>query len=259
MAGDFAISPILTSAVQVIAGTPLATAQEVLNVLPAGMVGDRFIQGPDLSPKLPTSAEGKEWRRTFLMRAFNALAHLENKLLYPIDSLMYNLTGPFRKDWQSVISTRRPPSTCIEQLHLDYYDFSNKKILDVACGRSRFAQFINLFYGDTGTLAVALDKNIKHKPPLRIKGNAYKLPFQEPCFDLVTCNFLLHHFSFGRQLMFIEEMVRVTKPGGQIHIGGVFETLNLGAIEELSRVERFFVHEIRSYEGLYSVEIRLKS
>lgn len=44
------------------------------------------------------------------------------------------------------------------------------------------------------------------------QADAEKLPFDDPCFDLVTCRIAPHHFPNAQQ--FVKECARVLKPGG---------------------------------------------
>ncbi len=76
--------------------------------------------------------------------------------------------------------------------------------------------------GGTG-LAVGVDRSIGMlrtgavaHPGLRAAADAVDLPFRNGAFDLVTANFVIHHFVEPRGALF--DMLRVLKPGGRLAV-----------------------------------------
>ncbi len=128
-------------------------------------------------------------------------------------------------------------------LHLFGYDFSGKKILDVASGKSQFTTVVNQVYGDTGTLAVALDYFAErgYEGDIYTRGDAYQLPFRDSTFDLTTSSWFLNNvwtdiLPSGDMALLtaVDEMIRVTKPGGQVRF--VMSLFNLNsAVDNLNR------------------------
>lgn len=100
-----------------------------------------------------------------------------------------------------------------------------KNMLDVGCGTGYWGRQLNkILPRDTNIIGVdqevewikkaesickneGLNNRYKY-----IVGNADKIPFDDNCFDIVTCQTLLIHISNVKDVL--KEMTRVLKPGG---------------------------------------------
>ena len=89
--------------------------------------------------------------------------------------------------------TRRSPLAYLTQLHLLDYDFSGKQVLDVGSGKSRFAQSINILYGDTGAVAIPLDKGVQPKSSIGLKADAMDLVWTSGATE--ASNMVFHHLA----------------------------------------------------------------
>jgi SAM-dependent methyltransferase len=80
---------------------------------------------------------------------------------------------------------------------------------------------------------------------LFILGDASQVSLSDGMFHLVFCRDLLHHLELTRQALVIEEMARLTKPGGQIVIiesNGC--NFGIKAFGRLVREERGVLHSV---------------
>lgn len=113
--------------------------------------------------------------------------------------------------------TRYRPWSCVE-------DFLNKvpvnsRISDIGCGNGKNMLYNKNFewYGcDMSKNMVNLCRqkylNVQH-------GNILAIPFQDNYFDYSICIAVLHHLSsIEKRKKGILELIRITKPGGQIFI-----------------------------------------
>ena len=110
-------------------------------------------------------------------------------------------------------------------------DLSDKNILalDIGCSGGRYVEALTRngirTYGiDTSFVALKFAKT-KINEAFFIQANAIHLPFKNECFDLVLCIELLHHFDDSFLEIILDEISRVTKPGG-ILISDLRNSLN---------------------------------
>jgi malonyl-CoA O-methyltransferase len=106
------------------------------------------------------------------------------------------------------------------QLILDYFgDLNGKRVLDVGCGKGRFARILAERYPGTSLVGFDLaEAMLRHVPP-RIApcaGSMTALPFPPDAFDCVYATESLEHaVETGAA---VAEMCRVARPGGRIVI-----------------------------------------
>ncbi|MFT3898984.1 MAG: methyltransferase domain-containing protein [Gordonia sp. (in: high G+C Gram-positive bacteria)] len=106
----------------------------------------------------------------------------------------------------------------------------DRQILDVACGPGNYTRKLaeNLD-GDGRCIGIdfsrAMLARAAEKPSPRtcyIRGDAHRLPFPDESFDTVAC--LAALYLIPDPLPVVDELVRVTKPGGEIAIFTSVET-----------------------------------
>lgn len=86
--------------------------------------------------------------------------------------------------------------------------------LDVGCGNGKNMIHDNMIGIDTCSKFVDI---CKEKGKDVIKGNCIELPFENCTFDYVMAISVIHHLvTDKRRLQSVIEMIRVTKPGGEI-------------------------------------------
>jgi malonyl-CoA O-methyltransferase len=101
---------------------------------------------------------------------------------------------------------------------IDYLgNVENKKILDVGCGKGRFAKKIKDFYPSCEMHGVDISEELLKEVPAPIiknKGSILNLPYSENFFDCVFCVETLEHAIKIQKA--IQEMCRVLKGNGKI-------------------------------------------
>ncbi len=89
-------------------------------------------------------------------------------------------------------------------------DPKDKKILDIATGTGRFAEFLSSKGGDLVGLDASKEMLMQNKVE-SIQGDALKLPFKDKCFDTTISMRFFHLLDEGDIEDFILEVERVTK------------------------------------------------
>jgi ubiquinone/menaquinone biosynthesis C-methylase UbiE len=97
----------------------------------------------------------------------------------------------------------------------------SERLLDVGTGAGVVLEEAEKAMGGSG-LSVGIDPSIpmleaarRVRPSARVAAaDAIDLPFRDATFDVVTANFVLHHFADHRTALF--DMLRVLKPGGRM-------------------------------------------
>jgi demethylmenaquinone methyltransferase / 2-methoxy-6-polyprenyl-1,4-benzoquinol methylase len=92
------------------------------------------------------------------------------------------------------------------------------RVLDVCAGTGRSLQAVRDAVGPRG-LAVGVDFTeamLRRARGVRVLGDALRLPFRDGTFDAAVSAFALRDVADQRLL--IEEMVRVTRPGGGVAV-----------------------------------------
>jgi ubiquinone/menaquinone biosynthesis C-methylase UbiE len=96
------------------------------------------------------------------------------------------------------------------------------KILDVGCGIGLGHEDIINSVGELYGVDVSVDSiDIAKNNNPQIKYDTYvgrKLPFKDGAFDCAYAICVLHHIPKGKWQQFIDEIIRVLKPGGQLVI-----------------------------------------
>src|SRR5205085_2500205 len=97
----------------------------------------------------------------------------------------------------------------------------SERLLDVGTGTGVVLQEAAAAMGPGGA-AVGVDSSLpmvqaatRVRPSARVAAaDVIDLPFRDATFDVVTANFVLHHFADHRTALF--DMLRVLKPGGRM-------------------------------------------
>ncbi len=154
--------------------------------------------------------------------------------------------------------------TTLSSLGLLGYDFRNKQIATVASGSSRLGQGINLAYSSTGTVVTSVDLYsegvhiIKGKSNF-VKGSAFDIPLPDKSQDLSISHWFLDYLKFEEAVIFLDQMVRITKDGGEIRLG------TLSPVQDADELRTKLLENprVESIEGFRSlptgyIQIKLK-
>jgi len=102
------------------------------------------------------------------------------------------------------------------------------RVLDLGCGTATLtilakqmhpdAEVVGLD-GDRRILDIARTKILKAGLAIALdRGMAYDLPYEDHSFDRVLCSLVLHHLTRENKLRALKEVLRVLKPGGELHV-----------------------------------------
>lgn len=94
--------------------------------------------------------------------------------------------------------------------------FSNNKILDIACGRGDFMDYMKTKYS-CNCIGLDISKNMilfaskKFSNHEYLIGNSNNIPFADNSIDVVVLNNLIHHLPIEMQKKTIRESIRIAK------------------------------------------------
>lgn len=111
------------------------------------------------------------------------------------------------------------------------------RILDVGCGtgtllllmrrRSKSLLAIGLD-GDMNVLGIARSKADRRKEKIAlVQAFCFDMPFAECAFDRVFSSLMLHHLTRSEKIQTLEEIFRVLRPGGELHVADWGQPHNL--------------------------------
>lgn len=111
------------------------------------------------------------------------------------------------------------------------------RILDVGCGtgtllllmRHKLKSLLAIgLDGDMNVLAIARSKADRRKEKIAlIQAFCFDMPFAECAFDRVFSSLMLHHLTRSEKIRTLEEIFRVLRPGGELHIADWGQPHNL--------------------------------
>ncbi len=102
------------------------------------------------------------------------------------------------------------------------------QVLDVGCGTATLTILLKQLYpkanvvgldGDAKVLEIAKAKAKAAGTEITFnQGMAFEIPYEDGRFDRVVCSLVLHHLTTTNKLATLQEIYRVLRPGGQLHI-----------------------------------------
>ena len=105
---------------------------------------------------------------------------------------------------------------------------TGQRVLDLACGTGTLAIWLKQACpgaevvgvdGDSAVLSRAARKARQAAVSLQFaEALSYALPYPPACFDRVVSSLFFHHLSWADKQRTAEEIYRVLRPGGQLHV-----------------------------------------
>ena len=113
--------------------------------------------------------------------------------------------------------TRYRPWTCVEEF-LDNVP-KNSLIGDIGCGNGKNMLYRNDCFNYGCDFSKELIKICLQKDLNVITGDVLNIPYKDNLFDYTLCIAVIHHLSTEeKRKKSIQELIRITKPGGKIMI-----------------------------------------
>ena len=142
-----------------------------------------------------------------------------------IPALKFSLLTPFYDIvMQLTIRELTFKRRLVEQMGLE----KGQKVLDLGCGTATLTILIKKtcpevevtgLDGDPKILEIARSKVGEAKLDIALdQGMAFELPYPDGSFDRVVSSLVIHHLSRENKMHTFKEIVRVLKPGGELHI-----------------------------------------
>jgi ubiquinone/menaquinone biosynthesis C-methylase UbiE len=111
------------------------------------------------------------------------------------------------------------------------------RILDLACGTATLTMMVGEAQQNTEVYGLDADATIlrisQHKLSRResgillLRGFSTRLPFAANSFDRVVTSLFLHHLNTADKRTTFEELLRVLRPGGELHVADWGKAPNL--------------------------------
>ncbi len=130
---------------------------------------------------------------------------------------------------------------------------SGQKVLDLGCGTGTLSIWIKQMYpkievvgldGDPEILKLARRKSHQADASIQFdEGFSTRLPYPENHFDRIVSTLFFHHLTLSDKQRTIAEVLRVLKPGGQLHVADWGKASNA-----LMRGLFFFIQILDSFE-----------
>ena len=102
------------------------------------------------------------------------------------------------------------------------------RVLDLGCGTATLTILIKQMYpaaevvgldGDPKILAIAEAKAAKAEVSLTLDhGLAFEMPYPDQSFDRVVSSLVIHHLTTDNKRRAFQEIHRVLRPGGELHV-----------------------------------------
>ena len=112
----------------------------------------------------------------------------------------------------------------VEQAHIT----AGQRVLDLGCGTATLTILIKTLHpraevigldGDAKVLRIARSKARRSRVEITLDhGMAFDLPYPDGCFDRVLSSLVFHHLTTEDKRRTGREIVRVLRPGGELHV-----------------------------------------
>jgi ubiquinone/menaquinone biosynthesis C-methylase UbiE len=99
------------------------------------------------------------------------------------------------------------------------YLLKSKRLLDLGSGDGALLQAIKKRFANIEPTGIDIEPKSDHI----IKGDISKLPFEDNCFDCITCTDVIEHLPDDTLESALDEMYRVLKAGGHVLVTTLLE------------------------------------
>ena len=133
------------------------------------------------------------------------------------------------------------------------------RVLDLGCGTGTLTILIKQIHpesevvgldGDPRVLEIARAKAKKAGVEIAFhEGMAFQLPYPDGSFDRVLCSLVLHHLTTENKRRALNEVYRVLRPGGELHVADLGKPGNRTA-HLISLFVRLFEDVMDNIRGL---------
>ncbi len=121
----------------------------------------------------------------------------------------------------------------VEEMRLE----ESHRVLDLGCGTATLTILIKKTYPEVEIIGLDIDPKILEiarskvqKAGVEIKldqGSAFELPYPDNFFDRVVSSLVIHHLTHENKARTFREILRVLKPGGEMHIADFGKPQNI--------------------------------
>src|SRR5690606_16094672 len=107
---------------------------------------------------------------------------------------------------------------------LAHTDVEGRAVADIGCGTGAFVRALAALGAGVTGIEIDAGKVARADAAPKVGGERYAvgraeaLPFADDALDLATFIFSLHHVPEGVHVQAIEELRRVLRPGGRLHV-----------------------------------------
>lgn len=133
------------------------------------------------------------------------------------------------------------------------------QVLDLGCGTGTLSIVMKQSCPDAEVVGMDADRKILDRAASKAlraglnlsleQGMAAALPYANNAFDRVVCSLVLHHLTRGNKRRTLEEVFRVLRPGGELHVADFGKPHN-ATMSLVSLVIRYFEEASDNIQGL---------
>lgn len=177
---------------------------------------------------------------------------------YFLDAYMLKIKATFNEEVDIFSDSIDENDGRVKELLSFTNDLNGKKIIDVGCGKGRFARILKQKYPNVELYGLDISENMLRYCPEGMHtlcGNILDIRYPEEYFDYVYCIESLEHAVMIENA--IREVVRILKPGGKILIVDKNKA-KLGKLKLEPWEQWFSPKEIIDILNRYGVEAKYK-
>lgn len=139
------------------------------------------------------------------------------------------------------------------------------RVLDLGCGTGTLLLLLRHAHPDVELIGLDIDPQVLNRAWAKLdkvgtyvrldEGAAFALPYQDRSFDRALSSLLLHHLTRDNKQRTLQEVFRILRPGGELHVADFGQPHNR-AMAAVSLIVRWFEEAADNVKGLLPVLIR---